>query len=248
MRCGWPVPEKVDELYAAQVDVWCAELDAPWLDPEKYQASLADPELARADAFHYEVDRRRFLLRRGILRQLIGVYLKSPPGIIQFETNPYGKLSLLIGTGDDLQFNMTISGDIALYAFTRRRLVGIDVERIRADFEVEAIARRFFSANEQYAFQGLPPEQRIEGFFNGWTRKEAFLKALGKGFWLPSDQFDVSLAPGEPAELQATHYAPEEARRWRLQHLEPVTGYAAALAVEGSDWRSACWRLDKRLF
>ena len=103
--------------------------------------------------------------------------------------------------------------------------MGVDVERIRPDRADEEIAERFFSPLEVAALRALPPHLRLDAFFNCWTRKEAYIKARGKGLTLPLDQFDVSLAPGEPAALLHTNGDPQEASGWSLQELAPGPSY-----------------------
>jgi 4'-phosphopantetheinyl transferase len=120
--------------------------------------------------------------------------------------------------------------------------VGIDLERIRFDLAVAEIAERFFSRREVAMLRTLPTELQRQAFFRCWTRKEAYIKARGEGLSLLLDQFDVSLAPGEPAAILGTQRDPSEASRWSLQKLTPAPGYVAALAVEGHGWRLTCWQ------
>jgi 4'-phosphopantetheinyl transferase len=121
------------------------------------------------------------------------------------------------------------------------RQLGIDVEKIRADFATEKIAARFFSANEVRNLVSLSPEKRGAAFFSCWTRKEAYIKGRGEGLSYPLNGFDVSLLPGEPAALLASRTDPAEVSRWSLISLEPAPGYAAAVAVEGRDLELSCW-------
>lgn len=132
-----------------------------------------------------------------------------------------------------------------MYAFTREREIGIDVECIRLVSEAEQIAARFFSSRESAQLRALPPEQQQAAFFNCWTRREAYLKALGHGLARPLNEFDVSLVPGEPARLLHIADHPEEASRWFMQELKPAAGYVAALAlplVRGETWRFKQWQ------
>jgi 4'-phosphopantetheinyl transferase len=122
---------------------------------------------------------------------------------------------------------------MALYAITRNREIGVDVERVRSDFEYEKIAKRFFSVNEVAILRTLPTEKKLEAFYNCWTRKEAYLKAHGKGLSLPLDTFDVSFAPGELPMLLITKDEPQERCLWTLLDLKPGPGYIGALAVKG---------------
>jgi 4'-phosphopantetheinyl transferase len=140
-----------------------------------------------------------------------------------------------------LRFNVSHSHSLALYAITRAREVGVDVEHIRPEIAQEKIAERFFSPREVTVLRALPTPLQASAFFACWTRKEAFIKAKGDGLTLPLDQFDVSLAPGEPATLLRTAWDPQEAACWALQDLAPAPGYRAAVAVAGHAWRLTCW-------
>jgi 4'-phosphopantetheinyl transferase len=119
-----------------------------------------------------------------------------------------------------------------LLAFASDRRIGVDVEKVRRDFSTVEIAERFFSEAERCALRELPREQRHEAFFRCWTRKEAFIKALGEGLSHPLDQFDVSIAPGMPPALLATRPDAREVTRWTLRDVEVPGDYAATLAAE----------------
>ncbi len=154
---------------------------------------------------------------------------------MRFAYTTYGKPLLADETGaSGLRFNLTHSHGLALLAVTRGREIGVDVERIRDNLEGEKLAERFFSPREVAALRSLPPELRREAFFHCWTRKEAYIKAVGKGLSLPLDQFDVTLHPGEPAALLATRHDSEEAQRWSMRSLAPGEGYVGALARRGA--------------
>jgi len=120
--------------------------------------------------------------------------------------------------------------------------VGIDLERIRFDLAVAEIAERFFSRREVAILRTLATDAQRQAFFRYWTRKEAYIKARGEGLSLPLDQFDLSLAPGEPNAGLDTQRDPTEASRWSVQDLSPGPGYVAALAAEGHGWRVSCWQ------
>nr|ASV46661.1 hypothetical protein [uncultured bacterium] len=146
--------------------------------------------------------------------------------------------------GRGIRFNVSHSGEMALYAFARGRELGVDVEEVRRMEDGLHIAERFFSQAEVAVFRSLPEEIRDDAFFNCWTRKEAYIKAVGEGLSFPLHVFDVSLAPGEPARLLASR-DPQQAERWSLRGLpDPAPGYRAAIVVEGEGWDLACWRWD----
>lgn len=184
-----------------------------------------------------------FVVARGVLRMLIGRYLVQPPQDIVFTYSKYGKPALpLLQDGSNLQFNVSHSGGLALLAFCWDAAVGIDVERKRPLPHSEQIAERFFSEQENQIFKSLPAEQRSPAFFNGWTRKEAYIKAIGEGLSCPLDAFDVTLAPGEPARLLRIHGRKQAASAWSLHAFTPRPDYTAALAVTGRDWQLSFWQ------
>ena len=225
----------MQDLSVHEVHVW--RVDVPsWSGAAL--ATLAElisaDEKERAARFVFSRDRDRFVLARGTLRMLLGHYLTIDPAVLCFVYNDYGKP--MLADDSTLHFNLSHSGGLILYAFARNRRVGIDVEMIRAGVEIHQLARHVFSQNEQAVLAALPPDQQTEAFFNGWTCKEAYVKARGLGFSQSLRSFDVSLRPEEPAALLATRDDPEEAARWSLQALAVDAGYKAALAVEGHGW------------
>jgi 4'-phosphopantetheinyl transferase len=115
------------------------------------------------------------------------------------------------------------------------------VEQVRHDPDFEAIARRFFSADEQNQLAALAPEERVEAFFRCWTRKEAYIKATGDGLSLPLSQFDVSLRAGETNALRATRPDASQAGRWLLREVPGGEGYVAAVCASGQDWKLKGW-------
>jgi 4'-phosphopantetheinyl transferase len=221
-------------LGSGEVHVWQADLERLSI-PETCAAVLSTDECQRADRFRFPRDQRRYRHCRVLLRMLLAGYLQIEPAQISFGYWAHGKPSLAASCGSsDIRFNLSHSGEKAVFGFVRSREIGVDVEQIRHDFEVQAIAERFFSAAEGKALSQIPAHDRHQAFFNCWTRKEAFVKAKGGGLLLPLDQFDVSLVPGEPAELLRTRPDPEERNRWSLWNLEVGPEYAGALVIEGA--------------
>jgi 4'-phosphopantetheinyl transferase len=204
---------------------------------------LSPDEIERAGRFHFERDRNRFIAARGFLRIILSLYLNCKPGMLQFNYSEHGKPSVKTHDHDAaINFNLAHSGTLAIYGITLRRALGLDLEQIRHGFAVEDLARSFFSAAEATRLLKVPPADRREAFFHGWTRKEAFLKAKGQGLSLPLEQFDVTLSPRENPVLLRTQWDPSEASRWSLRTIDVAPGYAASIAVEGHDWRLKCWQ------
>jgi 4'-phosphopantetheinyl transferase len=218
-----------------QVHIWKADLQVGPRGLDELVSVLTADERARAERFHFARDRRRFIARRGYLRRLTGRYLGSAPDDVRFSHSAAGKpfLSRDCG-GNELSFNMSDSGELAVYAFTLAETsptIGIDVERIEPAVARERIANHFFSAYEIATLRTLPAAEQIQGFFNCWTRKEAYLKAIGDGLALPLDQFDVSLTPGEPVELLRAAGGTNTSH-WVLRELNVGCSYAAAVAIK----------------
>lgn len=230
-------------LSTNDVHIWRATLDRPALVVQQLAQTLSKGERMRAGRFHFEKDSKHFIIGRGILRAILGLYLDTEPSRLQFCYGSRGKPYLAGESAKvDLRFNLAHSHGLALYAFTRGREIGVDVEYIRHVPDIEQIAATFFSARENAVLHALPASQRQKAFFNCWTRKEAYIKAIGNGLAQSLDRFDVSLTPGEPARLLSLEGDAEEASLWSLKAWAPAAGYVAALAVEGHYWRLACWQ------
>ena len=226
-----------------EAHVWRANLAAPG-HVQHLRQTLAPEERTRASRFRFATDRTRFVASRGTLRAMLGRYLGREPGAIRFAYNAYGK-PILVEEPEDgpIQFNVTHSQDLALYAFTSGGDIGIDLEKITTKVkDYEQIARRFFSAAEVQELLAVPLEQRQEAFLTCWTRKEAYVKARGLGLSLVLSDFDVSLTPGTPARLLSTREKGQEASAWALHALAPDPGYIAALAVPSSISTIRCWQ------
>ena len=225
-----------------EVHVWRAQLELPASQLQRLRDILTDDEVDRANRFVFERDRQRFIAARGTLRSILSRYIPIAPGQLRFNYNPYGKPLLASEFSSYLlNFNLTHSGSMALYAITRGMEIGVDVEQVRSNFEYEEIAERFFSANEAAVLRTVPTEKKLEAFYDCWTRKEAYIKAHGKGLSLPLDSFDVSFAPGEPPMLLITRDEPQESSHWTLVDLKPGPGYVGALAVKGTGCRFRYW-------
>ncbi len=225
-----------------EVQIWRVDLEVVGADESRWQQVLSSDELARASRFHFSRDRQRFVAARAWLRTILAGYLRTDANSLTFSYSPKEKPALAPAfEGSDVAFNVSHSGGIALLAFTRRREIGIDVEQVRRNSDLENIARRFFSTHEQSQLAALPLEEKIEGFFQCWTRKEAYIKATGDGLSLPLSQFDVSLAAGGKDALLATRPDSSEAGRWLLQEVPAGPGYIAAVCVRGRDWKLNDW-------
>jgi len=224
----WTEPPSTLSLETGTAHVWRIALDQDDDMLQRFRSTLEGGELNRAGRFHFDKHRRRFIVARGFLRTVVARYLGWQPEALRFEYGAFGKPAL--GSGHTLRFNLSHSNEVALLAVALDAEIGVDVEHIRADFATEDIALRYFSRAEVEVFNALPPAERVAAFFRCWTRKEAYIKAIGKGFSQALDAFDVTFAPGiAPALLRAEE---DDASRWWMSDVEVGEGYAGALIVE----------------
>jgi 4'-phosphopantetheinyl transferase len=232
-----------------EVHVWRVFIDTANFQSESLLETLSADELTRAEQFQFEKDQRRFIMARGILRMILAHYVGKKPHELRFEYTSYGKPVLATTDGyDTLSFNLSHSGEIALYAVTRNRKIGIDVECIRDNFDVGQIAHRFFSAGEISSLDKIPKQKQSEVFFQYWTRKEAFIKAMGKGVSFPMEQCDVSLINGKISSPITVLGDNGENPCWYGQDLFPGHGYVAAIAIDGDDCDLSCWDYSDRTY
>src|ERR1044072_9535450 len=236
----WTEPPQSPLLETGAVNVWRIALDQPDDKLDRFRRTLEPDELDRASRFHFEKHRRHFIVARGILRAVIGRYLEMQPESLRFSYGAYGKPAL--ASKHVLRFNLSHSHEVALLAIALDAELGVDVEHIREDFVSEEIARRFFSRAEVDVFNALPKEEQVAAFFRCWTRKEAYIKAIGKGLSQALDAFDVTLAPGAQAELLRAEE--DDASRWLLRDVDVGEGYAGALAVEHAVAKVRFFRQD----
>ena len=237
---GWRSAPRDLFLADSEVHVWRVCLEVSEFRLGELQKMLSADERERAARFRFQRDRNRFVVGRGCLRQILGRYSGTKPDRVRFKYGANGKPSLAGTLPDLIRFNLSHSDRLMLLAVSKGREIGIDVEKMDQQIEFDSIAERFFSSREQATLQSLPEEQKCRAFFACWTRKEAFIKALGDGLSVPLDSFDVSLAPGEPAALLESRVGRQESE-WCLQELPAGAEYVAAMVVQGDGWRLRCW-------
>jgi len=236
-RSAWCSPREHPVLVPGTVHIWRAALDATAASTPPLVDLLTADEVQRAARYRFGRDRARFIATRGRLRTLLGRYLAIEQVQIALTHGPSGKPEVATRCARGrLHFNVSRSDDVALFAFVLDRQVGVDVERVQPDIAAETLAEHFFSPAEAAVLRGLPLASQAQAFFNGWTRKEAYVKATGRGMGDGFGDFSVSLRPDEPAALCPARPGSEDVARWSLCALDPAPGYAAALVVEGHGW------------
>lgn len=225
-----PVDYRID---SNAVHVWRAYFEPTLVSNTNFVESLSTEEIERAQRFVRQSDRDRYIFAHGVLRSILGAYVGRAPCQLVIEAEHYYKPCLLSPSGDnDIQFNLSHSGDMSLIAVTRGTVVGIDVEHIREVPDALQIVNSVFSVDERRFFNSLPPADFEEAFFACWTSKEAFLKGIGKGLSYPLDQFSIIFSKGESDSVIYVHDDPAYAYCWKIIRLSPGPGYSAALAIE----------------
>jgi 4'-phosphopantetheinyl transferase len=213
------------------IQVWFADLDVDAAPLRSAWALLSADERHRAAGYRVVRSRSRFVLRRALLRTILGRYLGRRPAGIRFRLGTWGKPFVDSQADGWLRFNVSHCRGGALFAVTRDTEVGVDLERPRPGFDCEGFVDRYFSPAERADFGRLRPSIRTAAFFNAWTRKESYVKALGSGLTVALDQFTVSMAPGRPARLIESNVSGEPAAGWTMEELPEVPGCAAAVTV-----------------
>lgn len=228
-----------------EIHVWRAALDLPKDRVGELERFLAADELGRAKRFLVRSARDRYTVARAVLRNLLSRYVSAAPADLRFYYTEYGKPELA-HPATPIRFNVSHSHGLAVYAVTAEVPVGIDVEYLhrRATMDRLKVAHRVFSDREYNELASMPSYRRDEAFLACWTRKEAFVKAIGQGLSCPLDQFDVTVDPSDPPELRATQWDPLEADRWSMASVDPGPDYIGALAVPDLNLKITRWQWD----
>ena len=212
-----------------EVHIWRLDLDVAQQHWQSLQSILDEQELKRAQRFHFERHQRRFTVARAGVKQILARYLDCSVQDVHFTTNQYGKPTLSPAT--NLQFNVSHSHERALLAVTTAT-VGVDIEHLCDKERGDDIAQRFFSAAECQDYGEVAKPLRSQAFFHAWTRKEAFIKAIGMGLSFSLSDFDVSLKPEQDVKLLGVRHPQYLAADWHMLSFSPAADYMAALVLQ----------------
>ena len=240
---AWSAKPKNKVLREGEVHVWLANLELEIYAMPKFLRDLSLTERTRAQRLQFDHDRRRFVIAKGLLRNLLGGYMGMKPNEIQFTMGPSGKPEIaqrLQTSHDPIHFNQAHSGHLGIYAFCRNRRVGVDIEEVRPFPDMDQIASLLFSTQEMAVFQSLSTKERQRAFFSAWTHKEAFVKALGKGLTLPLNHFEMSRAHGSLSRIVQNHDHSAKSLEWFVKDIPVSTQFSAAVCVEGEGWQLRC--------
>ncbi len=214
-----------------EVHLWKIRVNDFKIHLDYLQNLLTEDENKRAQKFRFKKDYNCYIVARGCLRILLSRYCKKKPNTIQFHYSDNNKP--FVKQYPHIKFNVSHSGGVIIIGFTKDYEIGVDVEKLNLNLNHEEIATSFFSAEEINELTKLSIANRPQGFFNCWTRKEAFIKAEGSGLSFPLDQFVVSLDKENHAELLATKWDLNEKSKWFLKPFSPYKNYIGAIAIKG---------------
>lgn len=224
------------------IDIWRISLALPEPELASFSDLLTSDETARAQRFQGRHKYREYIICRGLLRKVLGLALNCDPRDVEIRYTDQDKPYLAAPADHgNLQFNVSHSHEQALIALTKDQPIGIDIEHLRTNLEFNKMASRFFSSKEAddlntYTDVGIP-----HAFFACWTRKEAFVKALGEGIAFGLSEFSVSVDPYQHEVDLQTHWDETYAKNWSIRNIESGPGYVAALAVAGKIKRLRYW-------
>jgi 4'-phosphopantetheinyl transferase len=230
-------PSPTPETRPATVDVWRAHLALPPDELSRISDCLDEAERQRAARFRFARDRDRFRAARGLLRHILAPYLNTAPGRIRFGYTPEGKPFLL--EHPDIHFNLSHADEVLVVGVARGRELGVDVERMFSEAVMAQVSGAVLSNPERLVIGGLSAAERREWFVRLWTRKEAYIKADGRGMSLRLEGIDVSTRPNRVRLLGNASNDWGVCERWAVRELAVAPGYAAALVSEGLDWEVA---------
>ena len=245
MNDTWKIAPEGLEISADHVDVWLASTDPGELQIRAYKALLSPAELERLEKFRVEFKHREYIVSRGLLRRVMTKMTGLDVAGVDFDYGEHGKPSLPgRAESGSAAFNVSHSHGLALVALTLGGRLGVDLEKIRPKVEWRSLAEHYFSEAEIRALDGYSDEAGLKAFFTCWTRKEAFVKALGGGISYGLKEFDVSIDPDEARAALTIRAEDEDASRWLIKNLPVPASHVAALALDRSACELRLWRAD----
>jgi 4'-phosphopantetheinyl transferase len=237
-----PTPGSFD-LNDGQIHVWRVNVDQSPSSVERFAQMLSSDEQERAAQFRRVKDCDRFIVARGSLRVILARYLDREPHQLRFVYGEQGKPALAADSQKAVRFNVSHSQSLALFAVARDCEVGIDLEAVQTDFDVEGISRRYLPAREAALICAAPVEMRHEIFFTCWTLKEAYVKASGSGLSTLLEQIEILPDANSSGMIFGITAEAEESSRWWSHRLPALPGYAAALVAARRRMEVRCWQL-----
>lgn len=229
-------------LEQGTVDIWPVNIVEARKNLDNYRQQLTPDEIKRAEQFKVEYKYHEFVITRGLLKLRLSEQLNLPGSEVELTTLEHGKLVLHEKhQQQNIQFNVSHSHGESLVALTLDTAIGVDIEKIRQQIEWPALSKRFFSAAEYEALKDYDDDKCLSAFFSCWTRKEAFVKAVGDGIAFGLKEFDVNVDPDSAAKLLRTYSNAGAVKDWSLYSIDVTEGFVATLAVNRSESRVRVW-------
>ncbi len=234
---------------ANQVDLWCAFLDDDGaLDLESvYRGLLSSDEAQRYARFHFERDRRQFLLTRALVRDVLSRYVAVKPYGLVFTRNEYGKPALAEPAPCPVVFSLSHTKGLSVCAVASAQMIGVDVESLDRRNCHPDVAKRFFAPSEAAYLEGLGGDERRLQFLRLWTLKEAYVKARGRGLSIPLNSFAIAFAPKEAARLSCSDRNHDDAADWQFLQVRLRGSFHIAIALPMAERRGIGIRFAKLL-
>jgi 4'-phosphopantetheinyl transferase len=231
-------------LEMCEAHVWLVSLNSVAVYGSEH--IISSDERIRAERFHQLQHRTEYVVARICLRKIISKYTGIAPDLLRFEYNEYGKPFITNETQSNLQFSLSHSNGLALFALTLDNAIGIDIEQINSSYVGADIATKSLTEFELAHFKTLKAVEREHFFFSCWTRKEAFSKTLGKGLIIDPSQLETCFLTDKIEEKDnLQNKKVSETFRRSFYDLPPINGYAAALMLEGAgQTKIDCWKLS----
>ena len=234
-----PVDLTLDGVY---IDVWRSRMDLPESEIRKFHETLSQQEQERAEKFTFPDKFEEYVVTRGLLRTALSHVLEQSPDAFSFEYTTEKKPYLAKKfDGQCVSFNVSHSNGQSLVAISLDRNIGIDIEKIRNDVEHEKLAKRFFSLAEYEALKQYEGDT-AQAFFAAWTRKEAFVKAVGKGIAFGLNEFDVNIDPNEAPQMLTTRWNPDEVSKWYMSSIPTEADYIATVVADAGEFQLRLWQ------
>ena len=228
----WNHPPPTIDISTDELHIWHASLEQTTIGLRELEACLSGEESARADRFYSRKDRDAYVVSHGVLHCILSKYLGVDPSSVSFKHDHCGKPCVSPEINSmRLSFNMSHSGNFAVYGIKIDSLIGVDIEYMRPDVDIDSISEYAFTSAEREELGSLCTEERICGFYNCWTRKEALVKAIGRGISISLTDFDVTLSPGVLPRLLRVAGNIDSPENWRIFDINVKDSYAGAVAV-----------------
>jgi len=220
------------DLAQNHIHIYHSKIDPNFFNKYDYLAVLSKTEIERAGRFRFDIDRNRFIYSHCFLKTILARYLNVAPSQVTFIYNQYGKPYLAESfQKSNLQFNISHSKERVLMGLRTGEEIGVDLEWIQPDFVTNEVAEYHFAPGEVFKFKNVAEKDRVRTFFSIWTRKEAFIKAVGKGVSFGLEKFEVSIDPDQPAQLLGVEDGLERIENWQLKSLDIDENYPVAFAT-----------------